>query len=448
MAASHALVIGGSLAGMLTARVLANHFAQVTIVERDQLPEGPEHRPGVPQARHLHILLVRGQQIIDQLFPGILDELTAAGAEPVDAADDLAWYTPAGWGIRFHSGLLVRVCSRNLLDWAVRRRLAALPQVRFLPGCEVAGLLAHPNGTALAGVTLRSPSEERLEADLVADASGRRSRMPQWLEALGYPAPEETVVNAHLGYASRLYRRPPAFHADWKGLFIQAAPPKRTRGGVVLPIEEGRWLVTLGGGGGDYPPTDDDGFLEFARKLVSPLLYDAIRQAEPLSPIAGFRATENRLRHYERLSRWPGRCLVVGDAACCFNPVYGQGMTTAALGAMLLDQTLRESHGDLDSLGGRFQRRLAQVNETPWLLATSEDYRYRTTEGKPPGRLTRLMHGYMSGVLQRGTVSVYVRQRLLEVFHMLRRPGSLFHPRILAEVALTTVPQRPRLRQE
>ena len=222
----------------------------------------------------------------------------------------------------------------------MRRRLAALPQIEFLPGCEVTGLAGNKDGTAVSGVTVRSRSqtgtEDRIEADLVAVASGRNSRMPQWLEALGYPAPQETVVNALLGYATRMYRRPAGFEADWKGMFIQAAPPERTRGGVILPIEDGRWMVTLGGGGGDYPPTDDQGFLEFARNLVTPKLYDAIQQAEALSPITGYRATENRLRHYERLSSFPENCIVVGDAACCFNPVYGQGMTTAALGAMLL----------------------------------------------------------------------------------------------------------------
>ncbi len=279
--------------------------------------------------------------------------------------------------------------------------------------------------------------EEEVGADLVVDAGGRGSRAAAWLRALGYAAPDETVVDAHLGYASRIYRPPVSFNPGWKAAYIQQAPPASTRGGVIFPLEGGRWLVTLAGGGRDYPPTDDDGFLAFARGMRHPLLYDAIRQAEPLSSIAGTRATQNRLRHYEQLGRRPERFVAVGDAVCAFNPVYAQGMTIAALGAQALGQSLNRPGAEragLDGLATHFQRRLARVNRTPWMLATSEDLRYGDAEGGRAGYRTRLMHWYMDQVIQLTTEREDVRRRLIGVFNMLAAPSALFHPTVATRV--------------
>jgi 2-polyprenyl-6-methoxyphenol hydroxylase-like FAD-dependent oxidoreductase len=324
----------------------------------------------------------------------------------------------------------------------------------------VTGLLPDADGNGVAGVRLRPQNqpngkglaEEQLLADLVVDAAGRGSRVPQWLEALGYDRPQETMINAHLGYASRIYRRPPRFQDDWKGIFVQAAPPDSTRGGVCFPIEGDRWMVTLVGGDRDYPPTDEAGFTDFARSLPSPMIHDVIRDAEPLTPIYRYRATENRLRHYEKLSRWPEKLLVMGDAACAFNPVYGQGMTTAALGVETLDRCLSEQrrrrpNGDLAGLARRFQKKLAKVNKAPWTLATGEDYRYRETEGGKQDWATRIMHRYMDRVLRLSTEDAAVRLVLLEAFNLMKLPTALFQPGILARVlchALT----RPRAVEE
>ncbi len=438
----HAVVIGGSLAGMLAARVLCEHFGRVTVVERDRYPAGVAARKGVPQSSHLHGLMLRGQSILEQLFPGLGKELVAAGANAVDMTGEVAWLTPAGWAARFTSGLTALSFTRPLLDHHVRRRMASLPNVRFLEGTEVKRLVPRDGGRSVIGVALeardRGACEELLEADLVVDASGRGSRAPRWLEQLGYRAPEETVVNAFLGYASRLYRNPEGFDDHWKGVYVQAAPPEGRRAGILLPVEGGRWLLTLGGRGRDYPPTDDAGFLEFARSLRSPLIYDAVRRAEPLSPVTSFRANENRLRRYDRLSALPHNFVVMGDAACAFNPVYGQGMTTAALGAIALDESLREQRrrpgGGLRGFAPRFQKRLARVNAGPWLMATSEDCRYPNTEGGRRGPATRFMHGYMDAVTRLSTKDAGVRRLLLENIHMLKRPTSLFSPGVVLRV--------------
>jgi flavin-dependent dehydrogenase len=198
----------------------------------------------------------------------------------------------------------------------------------------------------VAGAKVRSrggrSTDEKIPADLIVDASGRNSNTWRWLEDLGYEPPEETVVDAHLGYASRIYERSEDSARDWEALLVQATPPEVTRGGVLYPIEGERWIAGLTGVGEDYPPTGEEGFMEFARSLRTPMLYEVKKDAKPLSPIYSYRATRNRKRHYEKLSSQPHNLLVTGDAACAFNPIYGQGMTTAAIGDETLEEALLE----------------------------------------------------------------------------------------------------------
>jgi 2-polyprenyl-6-methoxyphenol hydroxylase-like FAD-dependent oxidoreductase len=437
----HAVVVGGSLAGTLAARVLSDHFDRVTVLERDRFTE-ISARKGLPQGRHSHILLERGRRSLERFFPGLTAGLVRAGAELLDATRDAAWMGPYGWYVRFPGELQMLACTRGLIDRGVYNRVAALPNVRVRQRADVAGLIRKVGDEpGVAGVRLRSCTAEaevdysggELAADLVVVADGRNSRLPAWLGALGHEPPEETVVNSFQGYASRYYRPPAGFEADWKTLYIQQAPPEHPGGGIVTPVEGGRWLVSLIGGDGDYPPTDEAGFLAFARGLRSPALYKAIAEAEPLSPIVSQRATENRLRHYERQGQFPDGLVALGDAVCAFNPVYGQGMTAAALGAEALDHWLREewSHRGL----GRsqvFQRHLARATSVAWQLSTGADYRFRTTEGPPPGTAGRLTGRYVAEVMRAATRRPEVRRRLTEVFHLLRPPSALFGPGILA----------------
>ena len=443
---SHALVIGGSIAGLLASRILSTRFDRVTVVERDRFPEGPAPRKGVPHAGHQHIMLRRGTDVLERLFPGIRGQHVAAGAPVIDMANDAAWLTPFGRGIRFPSELVMLTGSRDLLEWGLRRRVNALSSVRFLEGAEVTGLL--PAANRVGGVKIRfrnerdgqGGGEEILDADLVVDASGRSSRAPRWLEEMGYDAPQETIIDAHLGYTSRLYRIPKGFDPGWKGIYIQLAPPEHTRGGALLPIEGGRWLLTLAGTGADYPPTDERCFLDFARSLRTPILCDAIKDAEPLSRISGYRATGNRKRLYEALSRQPDNFLVAGDAACSFNPVYGQGMTVAALGAEVLEACLEERReGDFDGLSGRFQRRLAKVNSAPWALATVQDLRVPGVIGGSPNPVERLMGRYLDGVVGLSAESELVRLTLLEAMNMLKSPYALFGPAVALRVLHRTL---------
>ncbi|MEG4120460.1 2-polyprenyl-6-methoxyphenol hydroxylase-like oxidoreductase [Microcoleus sp. N9_B4] len=457
---SHAIIIGGSLAGLLASRVLAKHFDRVSIVERDFFPEKPVPRPGIPQSCHLHILLNRGKIILEELFPGLENELIAAGAPSLDPKS-IGWFSPAGWAPQFSPDLNDLIMfSRDLLDWQIRRRLAENTNVHFLEGCTVTGLLANASRAEVTGVSVRfrdrhNPGNihaENLYADLVVDAGGKVSKTPQWLKSLGYEPPQETVINAFVGYASRIYKCSGKL-SDTAPVFVSLGPPFRTRGGAIFPIEGNRWLAILAGGDRDYPPTDEAGFVEFARTLPTPIIYHAIKDAKPLTPISSYRGTENRLRHYEHLSRYPENLVIIGHAVCAFNPVYGQGMTVAALDAQMLDECLQKQkerypEGDLTGLARQFQQKLAKLHTIPWTFAISQDSRYRGSTGAKPNLGTRLIIDYMDLVLNVLVGDAKVCQAFLEVLHMIESPAVLIHPSIAVKAIgqLVTVRQKAELR--
>jgi 2-polyprenyl-6-methoxyphenol hydroxylase-like FAD-dependent oxidoreductase len=418
----NAIVIGGGMAGLMAARMLSFRFRRVTVIDRDQLPEEAVNRPGAPQGHHVHVLLSQGRRILNGLFPGFEEELYRNGAMAFDSGADFQWLTPAGWAPRFQTGLTLFAASRPLIEWVARRRVTAQANVRFLEASSVTGLVRSPEGQ-VAGVSLRcaAGSEETLSAGLVVDTSGRSSHVPEWLEAMGRRRPAETRVDGRLAYASRTYRRDGRM--DWQACFSQAAPPANCRTGLAFPIEGNRWIVTLAGGGGDHPPAGEEGFRAFARSLPNPGVAAVVDSAEPLTPIVTHRGTVNRWRHYERLSM-PAGMAVLGDSFCAFNPVYGQGMSTAAMGVELLAECL-----DRGQMPG-FHRALAKKLETAWMFATGEDLRYPGAVGGSVGMGLKIMHAYTDRVIAASTQDHDVRLNLLRVMHLLEGPGVLFSPRI------------------
>ncbi|BAZ47504.1 hypothetical protein NIES4103_01050 [Nostoc sp. NIES-4103] len=438
----HAVVIGSGIAGLLAARVLTNHFAKVTIIERDYLSSQSEPRRGVPQSQQPHLLLTRGQIILEQLFPGIKDELATHEATLIDWTADFKWLLPGGWNPGFSSGITSRTCTRNLLETVIRQRLFSNKKVEFLEGTTVINLLTDTTQSFVKGVCLRDSKgvEVNLNTQLVVDASGRKSHAIKWLKNLGYEVPQETKINSFLGYASRLYQVSDDSYLDYKALYIMPKAPTNPRGAVLYRVESNRFLVNLIGVGRDYPPTDEDGFLNFAQSLRSPQIYEAIKNALPLSPINGYQGTDNCWRHYERLPKFLENFIVLGDAVCAFNPVYAQGMTVAALGALTLDECLKKhkrfsGNGNISlGLSRRFQKQLAKVNAEPWLASTGYDLRWPKTEGGKASFVTRLMQRYMDQIMIVAVKNAFVYKLLIEVIHLLKPPTVFFQPAILTQV--------------
>lgn len=442
MTPNRAIVIGGSIAGLLAARVLSDHFDYVTVIERDKLPQNADHRKGVPQSNHLHTLLVKGQQIMENLFPSFTAEMTAAGAPLARWGQDGLFVTTGGRTQFFETDITTNILTRVSLEWLVRRRVMELPNVSFQTEYDVTGLIA--SGERVTGVQVKSRTHhtgETVYADLVVDASGRRSHTPEWLQNLGYDTPTETIINAHTAYATRWFEVPADTELKLKVIAIQPRPAEGCyRGGGLLQTEGNRWVVTMIGANGDYPPTDEAGWLEFARSLPDPLIYNAVKNATPISPIYGYRNLENQRRHYDKLKRQPDNFVVIGDSFCALNPFYGQGMTTAALQAIELDQTLRQHNNrDFAGLPARFYKRLAGIIEPAWLMATSEDMRYPGVEGQKPDIFTRMVHRYFDLFAKAMPHDIHVTYSFFEAMNLLKSPiATMMHPAIVLRVLRQT----------
>jgi 2-polyprenyl-6-methoxyphenol hydroxylase-like FAD-dependent oxidoreductase len=443
---THAIVIGAGITGLVAARVLLNHFDRVTLLDRDRLPDGPELRKGVPQSHQIHILLAAGSRIVEELFPRIDEDLAAAEVPTIDFGWDSLVHLPQGKMPRVRTNLTVRFCSRTMREWTIRRRLVRCPGVRVIEGCEVDGLIGDKGGVSGVRVRFRGQEGEALNAqqdilsaDLIVDAGGRSSRNLQWLVELGFPAPAESVVSSFIGYASRLYRLKDTQRPPYGLIGDTPSAPDRSRGAVLGAIEGGVHIVTLLGAVRDYPPTGDEGFVEWTRNLRTPLIYEALRGAEPLTPVHSYRRTENGFRHFERMPRWPERFVVIGDAVMRLNPLYGQGMTVGAQSAMALDRRLgqhraRHPGRRLECFAPAFQKSLARFLMGPWLLATGEDFRWPQAEGGKPNAIFQLLQKYADQVLSVCTQDAEAYRVFLEVQHGVRPAQALCHPSVAAKV--------------
>jgi flavin-dependent dehydrogenase len=428
------------MAGLLAARVLSNHFTQVTVCERDPAPEAIQVRQGVPQGAHIHALLKSGELIIEDLFPGIVAELLRGGTTKTDFAADVCWFHHGHWKLRYPSQLSMLCQSRPFLEGHLRRRLVSCANVTLRYETAVLQVLATADRTRVTGVQIQPAagggSHAELAADLVVDASGPGSRLSHWLAALHYPQPQESTVKIRLSYASRLYQ-PPTTARDWLAMLLYPKAPESTRAGYIFPVEGQRWIVTMAGYIGETPPHDEAGFLEYARGLSQPDIYQALQGAQPLSDIKTYHMPEETRRHYDKLRRFPDGVIALGDAVCRFDPIFGQGMSVAAKEARLLDQMLhteaRQGNHALAGFPPRFHKAIARVIDVPWILATSEGCRYPQAEGERPFG-TAFRQWYVAQIFALSSTHQEVYGPFMQVLHLLKDPVTLFAPAVLGRV--------------
>jgi 2-polyprenyl-6-methoxyphenol hydroxylase-like FAD-dependent oxidoreductase len=427
--AKRALVIGSSVAGLAAARALSDKFDEVLVIERDERPPGTQPRKGAPQGRHVHALLRAGEDALESLFPGLMATLESRGAHVVDLGRDLRWYHHDVWKVRYESGVRVHCQSRPLLEECIRERVAKLPNVSLQYGTSVVGMdLAQGR---VAAVTLRDASDTWHEpVSLVVDASGRGSLLGQFLETGGFAAPVEERVGIDLQYAS-VQLELDGGPRDCTGVLVYPTAPAGKRAGIIFPIEGGRHVCTLVGWQGDHPPQGAEGFAAFARSLGQPDIARELARARQVSEIALHKFPYARRRRFDKLQRLPAGLLALGDAVCSFDPVFGQGMSAASLSAVLLGKYLERDPGAERPL--RYFKALMSLLTPPWLLATSEDFRYPECTGeRPPG--LGLLHRYTREVFKLTGESPAVYAQFLRVMNLLTGPEALFHPSVLGRV--------------
>jgi len=434
---------------MCAGRVLSDFVDGVTIIERDAYRSARDFRPGVPQARHVHNLLARGLREFEGFFPGFESRMRECGAVAVETGWDVATLWPSGWSQRNHSGLWQLYASRPLIESTVLELCRRLHNVTFVERTEVTGLRAGgKTRRCCTGVEVRSRDDNKtriLDADLVIDASGAHSRAAEWLRQLDLELPEDEIVDGYNGYSSRWFKLeheqdwPPEWW--WKVLFLRMATPAQPYVIAFFPIENQRWLLSYIGVNKEYPPSREDQFTAALAKLASPVVHEMVRRMEPISPVYPSRATRNRWRHYERWRKPLGRFIAIADAACSYNPRFGQGMSAAAVAVKVLKDCLAKYGVANPDLPERFFSAQARFQRTPWLFAAADDLRFPATLGNRSASV-RLFNWYRLKVA--GCFDKRVGARLSEVTQFVRPMSSLLAPQILSRVVMATIRQQIR----
>lgn len=426
------------MAGLLTGRVLADGFRNVTIIDRDPLPDEAVVRRNVPQANHVHVLLEPGRVILEDLFPGYGEELLSSGGLVIDAATDLKYYQQGDFLAESPNRLPMYCASRPLFEHVVRQRLTARDDVTLRFECRATDYDINSTASQINGVqvTHTDGRTETLAADVVVDATGRTSRTPKWLERHHYAPPVEEEVQVDLAYTTTVLERP---STDRRAFLIVPSPPV-TRGGTAIPIENDRWIVTLFGLHGDHPPTDAAGIEKFAQRLPTREIYSLLEKHQRLSEgVHHYPFPSSLRRRYEDLHRFPEGLLVTGDAIASFNPIYGQGMSVAALDALQLHHAL--ASGGVTDLASRFFDRVGDVIDTIWRMTVGADFEFPQTKGaKPPG--TDLLNCYLSNVIETAQTNGQVSEQYARVLRLEQPATALFSPSVVWQVAATTLMSR------
>lgn len=441
---SRALVLGASMAGLLAARVLSERFAEVWLLERDELPEDARPRKGTPHAIHSHGLLAGGLANLETLFPGLTDNLIAKGAVLGDSALDGIFHAGTRRFARGPSSLKTLGVSRLMLECEIRKRVLGLPNVQVRSQVDVTDLAMSEDQATVIGVNLtrrdvqdQVEAQETWHADLVIDATGRASRTPRWLAAHGYSEPEETRVSegVPVNYVTISMERP--LDQPPEALMVLCGSSLEVRQVFVMIAQEpdeqgrGRWTLTFGGYGDDRPPMDIDGLRERSRAHQCPEVTRVLCAQGLLGEPVRYQFAHSQRRHYEKMSRFPARFLVIGDALASLNPVYGQGMTLVSGEALVLKEALVDGLGH--SLHARYFARIAELVNAPWETSVTSDLQHDFIPGERTPQI-RVSNALVRHITVAAQHDPKIAVAMLNIGHLVAPPESIMKPGMLARI--------------
>ena len=439
-----AVVIGAGIGGLAMAGALAQYFEQVEILERDRLTGSAASRSGTPQDRHPHGLLAGGLRGLDQIFPGFESGLAAAGAVPVTYMRDVQFERPdVGALPKRDFGISMLCATRPLIELVLRRQAEAIANITLRPTARVTGIVPAADGAGVRGVRFvnGSGSSEILDADLVVDASGRGAPTLTLLAALGWERPQMTEIGVDISYATVVVEIAPGATAGWKVVLTQPDPPRGLFHAVMVPTEDGRWIIYIAAHSAGWWIDTWHAFLEASRLLITPTLSNALRYARPPDGIRHYRFPSSTWKHFERLSRLPRGALPVADSFCRFNPIHGQGMSSAAKQAVLLQDVLSQAVAEPDPIAAvqaEFMARVASVLETPWTLSTSADLAFPQTRGERPEKFSEARQ-FEADLFRAAVADPVVHRAMLEVAQLLEPHQRLHEPDMMRRIEAVSV---------
>lgn len=441
-----AVIIGGSITGLLSAKVLSQQFQEVLIIEKDTLNGDSTNRRGVSQTQQPHVLLVKGYRLLESILPGIGNDLSHAGAVEIDwVTDYYIYYGGYGWNKRSNhpSGITSFSSSRSLLEECIRKKVQSVGNVSFLKETKVIGLNANQDTKTVTGVKAINSSclTASIDADLVVDASGRSSKLSQYLSSYKWETPEEVCVDPYLGYSTCRFKIPKNNQIPWKVLTYPHVAPKYNRKAYLAKIENNELIATIGGYCHDYPPSNIDEYFDFASNLQNDEFIKIIRECEPVSKVYAYRETSNIIKHFDRIEM-PSGVIVLGDAYCSLCPSYGQGMTCSAIGADTLMQWLEKQINSSQMLNTKdFQILLAKSITPQWEIAIQQDLNFRTTTSTDVSLVTKaqkmskfplsIINVYIHKLIAGTTIDYRLNKLFIQVINMIKPPTSFFSFRII-----------------
>jgi len=434
-----AVVVGAGIGGLSMAGALAKHFEQVEVLERDRLTASAASRSGTPQDRHPHGLLAGGLKALGEIFTGFESDLARAGAVPVRVAQDVQYERPdVGVLPKRDFGLSLLCASRPLIELVLRRRAEAIPNITLRPDCRVTGIVPAAGDAAVHGIRFDPGSgrPETLEADLVVDASGRAALTLTLLDALGWDRPAETEIGIDLSYATAVVPIPDNAPSTWKLVLTQPDPPALAMHAVLVPMEDGRWIIAIAQHGAGARLETWDAFLDASRALTTPTVYNALRYVTPPYGTRHYRFPASIWRHFERLPRLPRGVLPVADALCRFNPIHGQGMSSAAKQARLLQDVADRAAAEPDpiaALQAGFMADVASVLVTPWNMSTSADLVFPATRGERPEKFEEAQQ-FEAALFCAAVADPVVHRAMMDVAQLLRPQSRLQEPDMLRRI--------------
>ncbi|MEW9668481.1 NAD(P)-binding protein [Ammoniphilus sp. 3BR4] len=436
---SHAVIIGSGIGGLCAAQVLSRYFEKVTVLEQGARPLGKEPRKQVPQGYHLHVLLKRGEEALEQLFPGIGQAMLGNGSVLINGTRDLKWFHHGVWKKRFEGDLSILLQSRPFLEGHIRNQVEQNPHILIRYQTKALRPIFHASEKVIKGLQVQeegSPVPTDLSAELVIDASGYGSRFQTWFIDQGYICPVEKVT-INLRYISQTYQLKPEKKRDWSVLMVYPSPPAEKAGAALSRTERNRYIVTLF----DYDQDEDrplprnaKEFIEMTKKLSQDTIYQELQGSEPLSDIQVYKVPYMIRYRYEKLQNFPKGFLFLGDTLCRFDPVFGQGMSVAAMEALALDQCLqkawKQGRGISSDLASRYFRKISKIIDPVWLMILIEDFRHRHVTGNKPMGLT-FLQWYTKRIFQRSSQDTDIYNAFVYVMNLLRPANTLFHPSVI-----------------